>query len=240
VSIVRAVPLLLFASLVVAACGPSNDNGFLQSQDVSLPSGTTFDPNNLLSDAAFVDLLPADLAMIQGFLERTAYDQPSFLATYDSNGVSAALAIVRASQTYRINPIVFLAHAERAQGLIGARTYPLPATRVEFVFGCGCTAPDTCDAALGGFDKQLDCLGRALRTSMDQLTGSAMATDGGWAVGTATKTIDGQSVTPGSNGTAALYQYLPLVGDSKSGNKLFFTILQLYEQALMYFDPGGG
>jgi hypothetical protein len=45
-------------------------------------------------------------------------------------------------------------------------------------------------------------------------------------------------VTPGSNATCALYQYLPLVGDSKSGNTVFFAIYQLYAAALDYFDPG--
>jgi hypothetical protein len=229
---------VLVAAFVVSACGSSNDNGFLQSQDLTLPDGTTFDRNNLMSDAAFSDTSLADVDKIQGFFTKTAYDQPSFLATYDSNGVSAALAIVRVSQTYRINPLIFLAHAERAQGLVGARTYPLPATRVEFVFGCGCTAPDTCDPALGGFDKQLDCLGRALRADFDQASGTNAMTDGGWAVGTTTKTIDGKAVTPGSNATCSLYQYLPLVGDSKSGNTLFFTVYQLYASALDYFDPG--
>jgi hypothetical protein len=234
----RFLPCVLVASLVVSACGSSNDNGFLQAEDVKLPDGTEFDRNNLVSDAAFVDTSLAELDKIQGFFQKTAYDQPSFLATYDSNGVSAALAIVRASQTYRINPLVFLAHAERAQGLVGARTYPLPATRVEFVFGCGCTAPGMCDAALGGFDKQVDCLGRALRASFDQAAGANAMTDGGWAVGNTTKTIDGKAVTPGSNATCALYQYLPLVGDSKSGNTVFFAIYQLYAAALDYFDPG--
>ena len=239
-AILRA-SIVAFIGLAVAlpGCGPSADSGVLRPQDKKLPEGVTFDPTSVMTDSSFVDTTPADVAALLQFLQKTPYDAPSFLATYASNGVTAPLAIVRASRKYRINPIVFLAHAERAQGLIGSRSYPFPATRVEFVFACGCTAPGRCDLAVGGFDKQVDCLGRALRANFDQLTGPNQATDGGWAVGAPTKTIDGALVTPQTNATAALYQYLPVVGDASSGNQAYFTIYQLYATALSYFDPGG-
>lgn len=238
----RKSSVALFVGILVllgVACGQSADTGLLRSQDTSLPEGVVFDPTLLVSDTAMVDTTPADVSGLLAFLQKTPYDQPSFLATYSSNGVTGVLAIVRASRKYRINPIVFLAHAERAQGLVGSRAYPFPASRVEFAFGCGCMAPGQCDLAVGGFDKQVDCLGRALRTSLDQLTGPNQATDGGWSLTGPTKTIDGQQITPATNATAALYQYLPLVGDSRSGNRVFFTIFQLYATALSYFDPGG-
>jgi len=235
VSVVAVVGLLC-ASI---ACGPSADNGVLRSEDQKLPDGVTFDPTTLMTDSSFVDTTPADVAAILQFFQKTPYDQPTFLATYASNGVTAPLAIVQSARKYKINPIVFLAHTERAQGLVGSRFYPFPSTRVEFVFGCGCTAPGVCDLAVSGYDKQVDCLGRALRANLDQLTGPNQATDGGWAVGTATKTIDGSLVTPATNATAALYQYLPVVGDKTSGNQAYFTIFQLYATALSYFDPGG-
>lgn len=234
---VRLSSALFFVLVLVVAlmaCGPSADGGVLRPQDTKLQDGVTFDPTLLMTDSSFVDVTPADVASILQFLQKTPYDQPSFLATYASNGVTAPLAIVRSARKYRINPIVFLAHAERAQGLIGSKAYPFPSTRVEFVFGCGCNAPGQCDLAVSGFDKQVDCLGRALRTNLDQLAANG-ATDGGWAIGTATKTIDGALVTPQTNATAALYQYLPLV----SANKTYFTIFQLYANALSYFDPGG-
>jgi hypothetical protein len=231
--------LLAAASFALSACGPSADDGVLRPQDKKLPEGVVFDPTNLQTDSSFVDVSPAEVASILQFLQKTPYDQPSFLATYASNGVTASLAIVQTSRKYKINPIVFLAHAQRAQGLVGSRSYPFPSSRVEFVFGCGCTAPGQCDLAMGGFNKQVDCLGRALRTSLDQLTGPDQATAGGWAVGTATKTIDGTFITPQTNATAALYQYLPLVGDSTSGNTVYYAIFQLYATALSYFDPGG-
>ncbi len=234
---IAAVVLVLAAATL--GCGPSSAGSVLRTQDLKLPDGVTFDPTNVMTDSAFVDTSPADVASLLAFLQKTPYDQPSFLATYASNGVTATLAIVRASRKYKINPIVFLAHAERAQGLIGSTAYPFPASRVEFVFGCGCTAPGQCDLALGGFDKQVDCVGRALRASIDELTGPNQATDGGWAIGSSTKTIDGALVTPQTNATAALYQYLPLVGSSTNGNKAYFTIYQLYAGALAYFDPGG-
>ncbi len=238
-TLATSIGAIILAAIALSACGPSSDTSVLRAQDKKLPDGVTFDPTSLMTDSAFVDTTPADVAALLQFLKKTPYDSSSFLATYASNGVTAPLAIVRASRKYRLNPIVFLAHAERAQGLIGSRAYPFPSTRVEFVFQCGCTAPGQCDLAVGGFDKQVDCLGRSLRANLDQLTGPNQATDGGWAIGAATKTVDGALVTPQSNATAALYQYLPVLGDASSGNQAYFTIYTLYATALSYFDPGG-
>lgn len=177
---------------------------------------------------------------IQSFLKQTPYGTQSFLATYSSNGVSAATAIANAAITYQLNPLLFLVRAEMDQGLIAATSYPSPASRVEFVFGCGCSqsgVTTSCDPQLAGFDKQVDCLGREIRSSLDSACGVTHLTSGGWGSGKTSTTIDGVDVTPENEGTAVLYQYTPFVLENRAGGNWFFwNVYQLYANAVGY--PG--
>jgi hypothetical protein len=173
---------------------------------------------------------------VQSFLHQNPYGTTSFLSTYQSSGIFASDAIAAAAERYRINPIVFLVQAEASGGLIGAQTYPLPSQDVEYVFGCGCTSPTTCDPTFAGFDKQVDCLGSQLRLSLDEIA-STGATAGGWAPGRPGVTIDGVSVTPFDASTAALYQYDPVVGQGQTGNWLVWNLWQLYTTFLTYIPP---
>jgi hypothetical protein len=154
--------------------------------------------------------------------------------------VAASAAIVRASEIHRINPIVLLIKAQTVQGLLGEGYYPSSSDRVEYAFGCGCAGRGSCDLALAGLDKQVDCLARALRKSFDELGGKDGKTAGGWAVGVERQTLDGVKVTPGNKATAALYQYAPLVERSQGGNWLFWNLWGKYTEALTYFGPTGG
>jgi hypothetical protein len=122
---------------------------------------------------------------------------------------------------------------------VGEQFYPSPAARVEYVFGCGCSAPARCDPALAGFDVQLECLARTLRTSLDEITTDGQ-TAGGWGPGKTTTTLDEQQVTPANAATAVLYQYSPKVGAGSSGNWLFWNIFQNYAFFLDYAGPVGG
>jgi hypothetical protein len=208
--------------------------------------GSMFDPNTLIdSTASLTDptSLP-DEPTVQSFLLQTPYGGASFLATYASNGVTAAQAIVNASTTYQINPLVFVVRAQMDQALISESTYPTPAARVEYAFGCGCdempspTNPSpTCDPTFAGFDKQIDCFAGTIRSYLDGVCGAAGATAGGWAQGTTQTTLDGVAVTPANEATAALYQYTPLVLQNlEGGNWFFWNVYQEYAQAIAY--PG--
>ncbi len=214
----------------------------LQTDDL-VGSQATFDRNGIVDLASFTDWQSITGAQVQQFLERTPYNRGSFLGTYQSNGIRAADAILRTAARYKLNPLVFLARAEMAQGLVGEEFYPAPPSRVEYVFGCGCVsgqggASGACNPALAGFDTQVDCLGRALRTSLDDITSSG-ATAGQWAPGQARLTLDNLSVTPADASTAALYQYTPVVAfQSAGGNWLFWNLWQKYALAVGYF--GGG
>ncbi len=240
----RARVLLFFALGALAFGGCAKKSGevtVLQAEDLATNAGAApFDPNEIVDTASFTDGLGLDPATVQSFLEHTPYGtRPSFLSTYQSNGVLASDAIVRVAQAFHLNPLVFLVRAEMAEGLLGDQTYPLPPSQVEYVFGCGCAAAGQCDPMLAGFDRQVDCLARALRASLDEIAKSG-ATAGGWAPGQPGTTFDGQTVTPKDAATAALYQYLPVVGTGSGGNWLFWNIWQNYALATNYAGPAGG
>jgi hypothetical protein len=208
--------------------------------------GIPFDPNTLIdSTASLTDPTSLPLASsVQSFLMQSPYGGSSFLATYASNGVSAAQAITNAASSYQLNPLVILARAEMDAALVSESTYPTPSSRVEYAFGCGCAvAPSpknptpTCDPAFAGFDKQVDCFARTLRSYLDSACGPAQATAGGFAKGRASSTLDGVSVTPANEATAALYQYTPLVSQGVAGGNWFFwSLYQKFAQAASY--PG--
>lgn len=213
--------------------------------DFADQGGLPFDPNTLIdTTASLTDANAFAISSVQKFLMATPYGTQSFLATYASNGVSASTAISDAAVTYQLNPLLFLVRAEIDQALVSQVSYPAPASRVEFAFGCGCdvtpspTNPSPkCDPAFAGFDKQVDCLARTMRSYLDSACGTAQATAGGWAMGVEKTTIDGVAITPVNEGTAALYQYAPLVLQNlQGGNWLFWNVYQLYAGAVSY--PG--
>jgi hypothetical protein len=238
--------VLAFAAAVVAACS-SGPNWVWPPDDFALQDESVpFDPNTLIDQTASLTdptALP-DQPSIQGFLAQTPYGTESFLATYASNGVSASTAIANASATFQLNPLLFLVRAEVDQALLSQTTYPTPAARVEYAFGCGCDEVPSpanptprCDPALAGFDKQVDCLARTMRSYLDAVCGTAQVTQGGWATNVTATTIDGVDVTPANEGTAALYQYAPLVlVNQPGGNWFFWNVYQLYASTIAY--PG--
>jgi hypothetical protein len=240
---VRArVGLFLLIVFVVLACAKAPPDSGIDALDLA-PADVPFDPGSIVDTASFTDAQNFSTANeIQQFLQKTPYNHASFLTTYVSGGIRASEAIALASERYQINPLVFLVRAEVDGGLIAASTYPLPPAKVEYVFGCGCPGGGApCDPALGGFDKQVDCLGRALRASLSLACGPSGATPGGWAVGKTSTTIDGVNVTPSSEATAALYQYTPVVAQGAAGGSwMFFNVWQLYSIQVGYTGRSGG
>jgi hypothetical protein len=242
---VKTLPVALALVAVLGACS-SGPAWTWPQDDFAEQNVTPFDPNAIIdSTASLTDpyAMP-DVDSVQAFLLQTPYGTESFLATYASNGVSAATAIWNASNAYQLNPLLFLVRAEIDQALLSETTYPSPAARVEYAFGCGCDETPSpehpsprCDPALAGFDKQVDCLARTMRGYLDSVCGASQATPGGWSVNATTTTLDGIPVTPYNEGTAALYQYAPLVlQDKQGGNWFFWNVYQLFANAAAY--PG--
>jgi hypothetical protein len=236
----REACLLAATSFALFACksDPSSP-ALLQASDLA-PSGAAFNRDEIVNLASFTDAKGLAVADIQAFFEATPYGYASFLATYSSNGVRADVAIMQASARYTLNPLVFLVAAEEAQGLVGVGAYPSSPARVEYVFNCGCaTALASCDPARAGFDVQVECLGSALRASLDAVAASGH-TDGGWAPGSPLTTLDHVSVTPADASTAAIYQYIPTVAVGQAGGTwLFWNLWKKYAAALKYTGAGG-
>lgn len=238
--------LLLVASIASVALAPGcksdPDHGVLQDADFEIPKGqeAPFDKNTIVDTAAFTDVDGLDVKVVQKFLHKNAYDRSSFLETYQSNGVTAADAIARASRTYRINPLVFLVEAEAREGLVGEVEYPFPPERVEYVFRCGCLEKDNCLPALAGFDRQVDCLGRAYRVALDAIAASEQ-TPAGWGKDKTSTTLDNVKVTPTTEATAAVYDHMPRVAEGAAGGAwLFWNVWNLYAGAIDYAGPIGG
>jgi hypothetical protein len=225
--------------LFAAACTKSaGESSILQASDLQT-DGMPFDANEILDSASMQDQQALAQADIAAFLQRPPYGAPSFLSSYVSNGLGAAAAIAQAARRYALNPLVLLVRAQMDEGLIGAQVYPQPASRVEYVFGCGCAAPGVCDPAYAGFDVQVDCLGAALRDSLDQIAIHG-STAGGWGPGTTATTRDSYQVTPQDESTAALYEYTPVVAVGQAGgNWLFWNLWQKYAAAINYGPPTG-
>jgi hypothetical protein len=238
----RVFFVLLTAALVLVSCSKEETARLLQPLDFQKPEGleASFDKNDVLDTGSFTDVEAVDGPLIDKFLEKTPYDRPSFLSTYQSNGVRAGDAIARAARTYRINPIVFLVFAQTTQGLVGERNYPFPPERVEYVFGCGCLQSGNCLPELAGFDRQVDCLGRQLRIALDDIA-KAQQTASGWGPDITMTTLDGQKVTPANEATAVVYDRRPVVAEGNTGGSwIFWNVWHLYSLELDYAGPLGG
>ena len=236
-------PLLVIAALaaLAPACADDPAPALLQSADLKKPEGNAkFDRNVVIDAASFTDIETVKPEEVQKFLGKTPYERPSFLETYQSNGVRAVDAIMRASRVHRINPLVFLVFAQITQGLLGERNYPFPPERVEYVFNCGCFQAKKCRPDLAGFDRQVDCLGKAFRTSLDEVAGTKERTTSGWGPNVTSLTLDGLKVTPENNATAALYDRLPRVNEGEGGGTyVFWNVLNLYAPKLTYGGAAG-
>ena len=227
------VALIAVVTGGASGCKTDATDSVLRSQDRVVAAGTTFDPNELVDSQSFADSSSLAEGDLSQFLHATPYGAASFLETYQSDGTSATDAVLTASQTYSINPLVFFAEAEAAQGLIGLTTYPTDASRVEFVFRCGCFASGDCDPAFAGFDKQVNCLGQQLRTSLDAIAANGK-TAGGWGPMVTKTSADGVSVDPNDDSTAALYELDPYVGVGSGGGWLFWNVYNLYATQVGY------
>jgi hypothetical protein len=200
--------------------------------------GFVFDKNLLLSDEELRDLTKNQPNGIQEKLEKTRYNRPSFLAVYRSNNterpwqspsgassfnVRPADAIARLSVEHRLNPKLFLVLSQLVGQLISATSFPQPAGRVEYTFGCGCSSEGVCDAEEGGYHVQIACIAGEVRDAMDRL-GRGEPTLRGWQTGKTKRSVDGVTVKPTNDATAALYDVLGEVSEGEGGAWLFAVL----------------
>jgi hypothetical protein len=98
---------------------------------------------------------------------------------------------------------------------------------------------NNCLPALAGFDRQVDCLGRALRTSIDDIREKEKTTTG-WGPEITSITLDNLKVTPANDATAALYDRSPRVNQGQVGGTwIFWNVWNVYAPKLDYAGPIG-
>lgn len=238
----RCALLSVFALGAVACGGDEEAPSVLDPLDLERPDPEVddFDPSTIVSSDEFIDFAALDTAAVQKFFGSTPYDtRRSFLETYQSNGIRASEAVTAAARRYEINPLVFLVFAQTTQGLVSARTYPFPAERVEYVFGCGCLKVNDCLPELAGFDRQVDCLGSALRVALDDIALDGV-TASDWGPDLASLTLDRVEVTPTNDATAAIYARTPRVNVGAAGGTwAFWNVWRLYAEGIGYFGAIG-
>lgn len=233
----RAVAVLATAAALTASAAACTittpDDSLLQKEDLAVAGDIPYDPGVLIDDERFQETAPYRERTLQQFFEKLPYREGarikrSFLASYFSNGRSAALSIAEIGAKYNISPLVLLARIQMYNGLVSQENYPVDAPwLVEFVFGCGCTAPGVCAATSQGLDRQIECLASNLRKEIDKADKGP--TSSGWAIGQPRTTFDGLSVTPQNKTAAATYTIDPFAGVSGDrGAKLFTNIFELY------------
>ncbi|HBR81019.1 MAG: hypothetical protein UX09_C0019G0019 [Candidatus Uhrbacteria bacterium GW2011_GWE2_45_35] len=190
----------------------------------SLALATSFNPNYLISDEEFTDSFSMELGEIQTFLEK------GYLAEYRTEDLDgkvryASDIIWRTAQNNGVNPKVILVMLQKEQGLITDDTPTQD--QLDWALGYGvcdsCTHADSAIQRWRGFAKQINS------TTLQFTEGYFLdlEEDGetvmGYAPGVAC-TIDGTTVVPANNATAALYTYTPHL----TGNRNFATIWQTW------------
>lgn len=183
----------------------------------------TFDQNNVIGD----DLLASPMAMsiedVQAFLDRSPYNNKSWLATYSESGTTAAEMIVDAAMTHDVNPIVLIARMQVETSLVSKSTRPTQ-RMINRALGCGCPDGQACNTAYAGLRKQLDCGARIMRKWYD----ASIDGTGQWRKGVTRSTLDPRRVTPSNHATASLYAYTPWVLVNRGGNWLAWNITRKY------------
>ncbi|PIR47944.1 hypothetical protein COV06_00900 [Candidatus Uhrbacteria bacterium CG10_big_fil_rev_8_21_14_0_10_50_16] len=185
-------------------------------------SAAEFDPNFIISDRDMTNKSVMSLDAVQAFL----VDKRGALGSYvaqDLDGVSkrASDIIYRVSQEFLLNPRFLLVMLQKEQSLV---TDPTP-KQGQYDWATGYAVCDACNVNASGvsrykgFAKQVDSMAQQFRLGYLPALEELGETQTRLAPGRET-TIDGRTVTPVNNATAALYTYTPHI----EGNQNFWRI----------------
>jgi hypothetical protein len=197
--------------------------------DVPPPDGKAdgvpaiFDVNNVLADEVLTASDAMDVDAVQAFFEHTPYGNPSWLASAQFNGVSAAQLVVDAARAEGIHPLVLVARMQTETSLVSKTAAPSQSLQNR-ALGCGCSDGGACSLTDRGLPHQIACGAHVLHAMFD---GSVDGT-GEWRRGHTTRTFDPRSVTPATHATAAMYAYTPWVLQGTGGTWLAWNITRKY------------
>jgi hypothetical protein len=222
-------PSLLLA-LVLVGCaaemvGSGDEDGaaFDFDDESGKADGPTFDQHNVVGDDFFVAADAMTVDDVQAFLERSPYNNRSWLADYTVNGVSAAQLVIDAAQEHQVHPLMLLARMQVETSLV-AKTVKPSQSRIDKALGCGCPDGGGCSSQFRGFGPQMQCGATILRKWFD----ASIDGTGQWRKGVARRTLDPRTVTPANHATASLYAYTPWVLVGSGGNWLVWNVTRKY------------
>ncbi|MDX2089128.1 MAG: hypothetical protein SFX73_14820 [Kofleriaceae bacterium] len=228
--------VLLLCGVLVSACmtgsPPSEDDAGSDEPadyDVDPDDGkgdgisATFDRHNVIGESLFENSGNMTVEEVQAFFEDSPYNNRSWLADYEINGVSAAQAIIDAAEAENIHPLMLLTRMQVEASLVSKTVKPSK-SRLDRALGCGCPDGHDCASQYLGFDKQLTCGAKILRKWYD----ASVDGTGQWQRGVTRRTLDPTSVTPANHATASLYQYTPWVLPYRGGNWLVWNVTRKY------------
>ena len=185
--------------------------------------GASFNQHDIISDELFTAAGAMSAADVQAFFESSPYNNRSWLADYQVNGVSAAQFIVDAAESQQIHPLMLIARMQVEASLVSKTAKPSQ-TRVDKALGCGCPDGGGCSSSFRGFGPQMQCGAETLRKWYD----ASIDGSGQWRQGVSRKTLDPRTVTPANHATASLYAYTPWVLVGSGGNWLVWNVTRKY------------
>ncbi len=178
----------------------------------------TYNKNQIISNQDLTDYRSMSVSRVQSFLRSLGGALQGVQSTNNSGQQrSAAQLIVETSQRFQLNPKFFLVLIEKESGLVRARKTATQSL-VDFALGYGCPDGSGCSQEYRGFGKQIEAAGNRFRNGYLADLATRGYTISGWGVGRTKTTVDGVSVTPQNEATAALYTYNPWVGKYGGGD----------------------
>lgn len=203
------------------ACEDADDSPDYDS-DRADTVNSTFDKNNIVDDNFYSNFGSVTASQIQVFLE----SKGSWMASYVKDERLMAEIIVDTPRVYDINPILLLSRMQIEQTAVSKTVQPSDA-KLDKLMGCGCFDGQDCQSRWAGVEKQIDCAA----STFSSLYYSPRSDQ--WQALKTKTTVDGFSVTPANQATAALYSYTPNVGVAhRSGNGLVWSIIRSYSGGL--------
>src|SRR5512140_45781 len=139
---VSTVVVVLSGLSLVAVAGCSSSDSSSTSSAAAVKA-SSFDKDDILDDAARVDVDAMSEDQVQAFFEKTPYGTKSALADYTVGSKTASALIHDAAVKSRINPLVMLVRLQLEEGLIHATT--AEDTKIDVAFGCGCETASSCE-----------------------------------------------------------------------------------------------
>jgi peptidoglycan hydrolase CwlO-like protein len=168
-----------------------------------------FNPNTVISDAAYLDAGSMSADTIQAFLNNLTGSLKSYSAPdHNGNTRTAAQMIAEASVAYGVSPKVILVTLQKEQSLL---TQPVsaPSSRLDWAMGCGKTDSVTYQQ-YKGFGNQIWGGAQKLISNRSY-----------WRPGISLS-IDGTAVYPTNASTHAQYRYTPHFGGVTSFWRIYW------------------